>query len=68
MHVVRAKMFRKVIPLQTLPWPKLYEANWMDLTQSGIPTTKFLIRYHEERGDKILVFSDDVFAFEVVLL
>nr|CCA24040.1 unknown putative [Albugo laibachii Nc14] len=124
-HVVPAKMFRKVIgsiachcklgltatlvreddligDLNFLIGPKLYEANWMDLTQSGFlanvscvevwcPMTgefyreylkenknarkrallyvanpnkftaaEFLIQYHEKRGDKILVFSDDV--------
>lgn len=26
---------------------------------------QFLIRYHEERGDKIIVFSDNVYALEV---
>lgn len=26
---------------------------------------QFLINYHEERGDKIIVFSDNVFALEV---
>ena len=26
---------------------------------------QFLIKYHEERGDKIIVFSDNVFALEV---
>lgn len=25
---------------------------------------QFLIRYHEERGDKIIVFSDNVYALE----
>lgn len=29
---------------------------------------QFLIKYHEERGDKIIVFSDNVFALEVRLL
>ncbi|CCI48138.1 unnamed protein product [Albugo candida] len=129
-HVVPAKMFRKVIgsiachcklgltatlvreddligDLNFLIGPKLYEANWMDLTQSGFlanvscvevwcPMTgefyreylkesknarkrallyvanpnkftaaEFLIQYHEKRGDKILVFSDDVFALRL---
>jgi DNA excision repair protein ERCC-3 len=27
---------------------------------------QFLIKYHEDRGDKIIVFSDNVFALEVV--
>lgn len=26
---------------------------------------QFLIKFHEERGDKIIVFSDNVFALEV---
>jgi superfamily II DNA or RNA helicase len=26
---------------------------------------QFLIKYHEERGDKIIVFSDNVYALEV---
>ncbi|ETW04238.1 hypothetical protein, variant [Aphanomyces invadans] len=129
-HVVPAKMFRKVIgsiachcklgltatlvreddligDLNFLIGPKLYEANWMDLTQSGFlanvscvevwcPMTgpfyaeylkenvsarkrallyvanpnkfsaaEYLIKYHEERGDKILLFSDDVFALRL---
>ncbi|OQR93463.1 TFIIH basal transcription factor complex helicase XPB subunit [Thraustotheca clavata] len=129
-HVVPAKMFRKVIgsiachcklgltatlvreddligDLNFLIGPKLYEANWMDLTQSGFlanvscvevwcPMTgpfyseylkdnntarqrallyvanpnkfsaaEYLIRYHEERGDKIILFSDDVFALQL---
>ncbi|RHY80000.1 hypothetical protein DYB31_001795 [Aphanomyces astaci] len=129
-HVVPAKMFRKVIgsiachcklgltatlvreddligDLNFLIGPKLYEANWMDLTQSGFlanvscvevwcPMTgpfyaeylkenvsarkrallyvanpnkfsaaEYLIKYHEDRGDKILLFSDDVFALRL---
>jgi superfamily II DNA or RNA helicase len=28
---------------------------------------QFLIRYHEDRGDKIIVFSDNVYALEVGL-
>lgn len=129
-HVVPAKMFRKVIgsiachcklgltatlvreddligDLNFLIGPKLYEANWMDLTQSGFlanvscvevwcpmagefyreylrenknarrrallyvanpnkfTAAEFLIKYHEERGDKILLFSDDVFALRL---
>jgi DNA excision repair protein ERCC-3 len=27
---------------------------------------QFLIKYHEDRGDKVIVFSDNVFALEVV--
>ncbi|RHZ20751.1 hypothetical protein DYB37_004478, partial [Aphanomyces astaci] len=130
-HVVPAKMFRKVIgsiachcklgltatlvreddligDLNFLIGPKLYEANWMDLTQSGflanvscclaniihnmVPrileylkenvsarkrallyvanpnkfsAAEYLIKYHEDRGDKILLFSDDVFALRL---
>lgn len=26
---------------------------------------QYLIKYHEDRGDKIIVFSDNVFALEV---
>lgn len=26
---------------------------------------QFLIQYHEKRGDKIIVFSDNVYALEV---
>ena len=29
---------------------------------------QFLIKYHEDRGDKIIVFSDNVYALEVRLL
>lgn len=29
---------------------------------------QFLIEYHEKRGDKIIVFSDNVFALEVRLV
>lgn len=29
---------------------------------------QFLIRYHEGRGDKVIVFSDNVFALEVKFL
>eukprot|EP00941_MAST-03F_sp_MAST-3F-sp1_P001904 g1904.t1 len=129
-HVVPAKMFRKVISvtkshaklgltatlvredslitdLNFLIGPKLYEANWMDLTAERFlakvqcvevwcPMTpafyremlnpnrsfrkkqafytmnpnkfracEFLVKYHEERGDKILVFSDHVFALRL---
>ena len=28
---------------------------------------QFLIKYHEDRGDKLIVFSDNVFALEVRL-
>ena len=30
-----------------------------------IQACQFLIKYHEDRGDKIIVFSDNVFALEV---
>ena len=29
---------------------------------------QFLIKYHEDRGDKTIVFSDNVYALEVRLL
>jgi len=29
---------------------------------------QFLIKYHEDRGDKIIVFSDNVFALEVSIV
>jgi DNA excision repair protein ERCC-3 len=128
-HVVPAKMFRRVIgsvkahcrlgltatlvreddlisDLNFLIGPKLYEANWMDLTAQGylanvqcvevwcpmtgpfmkeylksnnaklkqllyvmnpskIRATEFLVRFHEERGDKIIVFSDLVFSLKL---
>jgi len=127
-HVVPAKMFRRVIgsvkahtrlgltatlvreddlisDLNFLIGPKLYEANWMDLTAQGYlanvqcvevwcPMTgpfmreylnatnarlkqllyvmnpskmravEFLVRFHEERGDKIIVFSDLVWSLK----
>ena len=28
---------------------------------------QFLIKYHEDRGDKIIVFSDNVYALEVCI-
>jgi len=93
--------------LNFLVGPKLYEANWMDLTQQGYlanvqccevwcpMTTEFyeqylsddlpsrnkqllyvlnptkvracdyLVKYHEKRGDKIIIFCDDIAALEV---
>ncbi|OAA62031.1 Xeroderma pigmentosum group B protein (XP-B) [Niveomyces insectorum RCEF 264] len=94
----------KIEDLNFLIGPKLYEANWMELSQQGyiatvqcaevwcpMPTefyeqylqidarnrsllcvmnpAKFqacqcLINYHESRGDKIIVFSDNVYALE----
>jgi DNA excision repair protein ERCC-3 len=92
--------------LNFLIGPKLYEANWMDLTAQGylanvqcvevwcpmtgpfmreylsassarlkqslyimnpskLRATEFLVRFHEERGDKIIVFSDLVFSLKL---
>lgn len=127
-HVVPAKMFRRVISsvkahcrlgltatlvreddliadLNFLIGPKLYEANWMDLTSQGylanvqcvevwcpmtglfmgeylkatnarlkqllyvmnprkIRAVEYLVRFHEARGDKIIVFSDLVYSLK----
>ncbi|GMM44355.1 TFIIH/NER complex ATPase/helicase subunit [Pichia kluyveri] len=92
----------KISDLNFLIGPKMYEANWMELSQKGhiakvqcaevwCPMTsefyqeylresarkrmllyimnptkfqacQFLIQYHESRGDKIIVFSDNVYA------
>ncbi|XP_061316356.1 general transcription and DNA repair factor IIH helicase subunit XPB [Pezoporus flaviventris] len=94
----------KIVDLNFLIGPKLYEANWMELQNSGyiakvqcaevwcpmspefyreyvaIKTKKrkllytmnpnkfraceFLIKFHERRNDKIIVFSDNVFALK----
>lgn len=94
----------KIEDLNFLIGPKLYEANWMELSQQGhiarvqcaevwcsmptefydeylkmkvrsksllyvmnpmkIQACQYLITYHETRGDKIIVFSDDVYALE----
>ena len=94
----------KIEDLNFLIGPKLYEANWMELSQQGFiakvqcaevwcpmpsefyntyletgprsrplfcvmnPTKfqacQYLIKYHESRGDKIIVFSDNVYALE----
>lgn len=93
-----------ITDLNFLIGPKLYEANWLDLTKNGhianvqcaevwCPMTpeflreylkpersasqkqllfvmnpskaracEYLVRYHETRGDKIIVFSDNLFA------
>lgn len=93
--------------LNFLVGPKLYEANWMDLTQQGYlasvqccevwcPMTaefyreylsddltsrvqklmyilnpnklracEYLVRVHEARGDKIIIFSDDIVALTI---
>ena len=128
-HVVPAKMFRKVVgsvkahcrlgltatlvreddlisDLNFLIGPKLYEANWMDLTAQGFlanvqcvevwcPMTgpfmkeylgasnaklkqllyvmnpsklravEYLVKFHEARGDKIIVFSDLVYSLKL---
>mmetsp|Transcript_11033 Transcript_11033/g.28299 ORF Transcript_11033/g.28299 Transcript_11033/m.28299 type:complete len:786 (+) Transcript_11033:231-2588(+) len=93
----------RISDLNFLIGPKIYEANWQDLTRDGhiasvncaevwCPMTEnfmsqyvrlegnpkrqlfyamnpnkfsacqFLIAYHEKRGDKIIVFSDNIFA------
>ncbi|CAJ2506425.1 Uu.00g005550.m01.CDS01 [Anthostomella pinea] len=93
----------KIQDLNFLIGPKLYEANWMELSEQGhiakvqcaevwcpmttefydeylrtkdrglkqnlyvmnpakIQACQFLIDYHENRGDKIIVFSDNVYA------
>ncbi|GCC20250.1 hypothetical protein chiPu_0018830 [Chiloscyllium punctatum] len=94
----------KIVDLNFLIGPKLFEANWMELQNSGyiakvqcaevwcpmspefyreyvaIKTKKrmllyvmnpnkfracqFLIRFHERRNDKIIVFADNVFALK----
>lgn len=94
----------KIVDLNFLIGPKLYEANWMELQNNGyiakvqcaevwcpmspefyreyvaIKTKKrillytmnpnkfracqFLIRFHERRNDKIIVFADNVFALK----
>jgi len=94
----------KIDDLNFLIGPKLYEANWMELSQQGhiarvqcaevwcpmstefyeqylqanvrdrsmlsvmnpskFQACQFLIKYHEKRGDKIIVFSDNVYALE----
>lgn len=98
----------KIDDLNFLIGPKLYEANWLDLSKQGhianvqcaevwCPMTadfyreylkessrrrrllyvmnpskfqacQFLIDYHEQRGDKIIVFSDNVFALKAYAL
>ncbi|XP_055966156.1 general transcription and DNA repair factor IIH helicase subunit XPB isoform X2 [Sorex fumeus] len=94
----------KIVDLNFLIGPKLYEANWMELQNNGyiakvqcaevwcpmspefyreyvaIKTKKrillytmnpnkfracqFLIKFHERRNDKIIVFADNVFALQ----
>ena len=126
-HVVPAKMFRKVgerirahcklgltatllreddkiTDLNFIIGPKLYEANWMELADQGhiakvqcaevwcqmpmefyqeyqketsrkqalyyimnpkkFQVCQWLIEFHESRGDKIIVFSDNIFALK----
>lgn len=94
----------KIADLNFLIGPKLYEANWLELSKSGFiakvqcaevwcnmspefyreylsmnsmkkmllcvmnpnkfRATQFLIKYHEKRHDKIIVFSDNVYALK----
>jgi len=95
----------KIDDLHYLIGPKLYEANWMDLTARGylanvqcvevwcamsapfcrahlradtnrerqllyvmnsnkFRAAEFLVEYHQKRKDKVLLFSDDVWALE----
>ncbi|KAI0395318.1 P-loop containing nucleoside triphosphate hydrolase protein [Xylariaceae sp. FL0594] len=97
----------KIQDLNFLIGPKLFEANWMELSEQGhiakvqcaevwcpmttefydeylktddrslkanlyvmnprkIQACQFLIDYHEKRGDKIIIFSDNVYALNVV--
>ncbi|PHH68386.1 hypothetical protein CDD82_598 [Ophiocordyceps australis] len=98
----------KISDLNFLIGPKLFEANWMELSQQGhiarvqcaevwcpMPTEfydeylrapsrkknllyimnprkfqacQYLINYHESRGDKIIVFSDNVYALKAYAL
>ncbi|KAK6949991.1 transcription factor TFIIH complex ERCC-3 subunit [Daldinia eschscholtzii] len=100
----------KISDLNFLIGPKLYEANWMELSEQGhiakvqcaevwcpmtaeffdefnrqkknrslqqnlyvmnprkIQACQFLIDYHERRGDKIIVFSDNVYALKQIAL
>ncbi|KAL7626318.1 DNA repair helicase RAD25 [Parahypoxylon ruwenzoriense] len=99
----------KISDLNFLIGPKLYEANWMELSEQGhiakvqcaevwcrmptefydeflrandrglkqnlyvmnprkIQACQFLINYHEKRGDKIIVFSDNVYALKEIAL
>ena len=95
----------KIDDLNFLIGPKLYEANWLDLSRQGhiatvqcaevwclmtgcfyreylrerdsrkrrllyamnpgkIQACQFLLDFHEKRGDKIIVFSDNVYALK----
>ena len=93
-----------ITDLNFLIGPKLYEANWLDLTKAGhianvqcaevwcpmtrefmreyrkkerttgqkqllyvmnpskVQACQYLVQYHEARGDKVIVFSDNLFA------
>ncbi|RMJ11504.1 DNA repair helicase RAD25 [Fusarium kuroshium] len=95
----------KISHLNFLIGPKLYEANWMELSQQGhiakvqcaevwcpmpvefyetylkvsirmkrtlgavnpfkFQACQYLINYHESRGDKIIVFSDDLYSLKL---
>lgn len=94
----------KISHLNFLIGPKLYEANWMELSQQGhiakvqcaevwcpmpsefydeyltgkanlrrtlsamnprkFQACQYLINYHEARGDKVIVFSDELYALK----
>jgi len=98
----------KISDLNFLIGPKLFEANWMELSQQGhiarvqcaevwcempaefyqkyvdakhrekdllyimnpakFQACQYLIKYHESRGDKIIVFSDNVYALKAYAL
>ncbi|KAM5360587.1 hypothetical protein ACJZ2D_013664 [Fusarium nematophilum] len=98
----------KISHLNFLIGPKLYEANWMELSQQGhiakvqcaevwcpMPTEfyekylqmparmkrtlgamnprkfqacQYLINYHEARGDKIIIFSDELYSLKLYAL
>ncbi|KAK7217678.1 hypothetical protein V2G26_005681 [Clonostachys chloroleuca] len=99
----------KISDLNFLIGPKLFEANWMELSQQGhiarvqcaevwcpMPTEfyksylqasshvikrilcavnprkfqacQYLINYHEARGDKIIVFSDEIYSLKLYAL
>lgn len=98
----------KISHLNFLIGPKLYEANWMELSEQGhiakvqcaevwcdmpwdyceqylkqtariqrtlgavnpnkFQACQYLINYHESRGDKIIVFSDELYALKLYAL
>ena len=41
---------------------------WSVMNSNKFRTGEFLIRYHEQRGDKILVFSDDLRALQMYVV